>query len=87
AGAITFETCRSLVDDWILVTEAEIRGAMRRIFENHRLVIEGAAGVAVAGFLKMARRLHGQTVVVVLCGGNVDVGLFKTLVCASVSSS
>lgn len=83
AGAITFDACRSLVDDWILVTEAEIRSAMRRIFESHRLVIEGAAGVAVAGFLKMARRLHGQTVVVVLCGGNVDVGLFKTIVCAS----
>jgi threonine dehydratase len=83
AGAITFDPCRSLVDDWVLVTEEEICDAMVRIFDQHRLVIEGAAGVAVAGFLKMARQLAGKTVALVICGGNIDVGLFKTLVCPS----
>ena len=85
AGAITFDPCRTLVDDWVLVTEDEIRSAMVRVFDNHRLVIEGAAGVTVAGFLKMASRLSEQTVALVICGGNIDVGLFKTLVCSSVS--
>jgi threonine dehydratase len=82
-GAVTFASCRSLVDDWILVSEAEIRDAMVRIFENHRLVIEGAAGVVVAGFLKMASRLTGKAVALVVCGGNIDMGLFKRLVCPS----
>ena len=82
-GAITFDPCRSLVDDWVLVTEEEIRNAMARVFDNHRLVIEGAAGVAVAGFLNMARQLTGKTVALVICGGNIDVGLFKNLVCPS----
>lgn len=81
AGAITFDTCRALVDDWVLVTEAEIRSAMRRVFDNHRLVIEGAAAVTVAGFLKTARRLRGKTVALVVCGGNIDMALFRTLVC------
>ncbi len=85
AGAITFDPCRRLVDDWVLVTEEEIRSAMVRIFDHHRLVIEGAAGVAVAGFLKLSRRLTGKTVVLVICGGNIDVGLFKTLICSSAS--
>jgi threonine dehydratase len=83
AGAVTFAACRSLVDDWVLVSEAEIRSAMVRVFENHRLVIEGAAGVTVAGFLKMASRLTGKTVALVICGGNIDMGLFKKLVCPS----
>lgn len=87
ADAITFDPCRTLVDDWVLVTEEEIRSAMVRVFDNHRLVIEGAAGVAVAGFLKMAPQLTGKTVALVVCGGNIDAGLFKTLVCPSVSQS
>ena len=37
---------------------------------NHQLV-EGAAGVAIAGFLKVAREYAGQTVAIVICGGNV----------------
>ncbi len=87
AGAITFDPCRTLVDDWVLVTEAEIRSAMVRIFDNHRLVIEGAAGVTVAGFLKMAPQLNGKTVALVVCGGNIDAELFKTIVCTSLESS
>jgi threonine dehydratase len=83
AGAVTFDPCQALVDDWVLVSEAEIRRAMIRVFDHHRLVIEGAAGVAVAGFLKMAPRLAGQTVALVICGGNIDAGLFKTLICPS----
>jgi len=80
-GAVTFGACRALVDHWQLVTEAEIRSAMRRVFNMHRLVIEGAAAVAVAGFLKMASRLKGKTVVVVICGRNIDANLFTDIVC------
>lgn len=82
-GSITFDPCRTLVDDWVLVSEAEILSAMVRVFDHHRLVIEGAAGVTVAGFIKMASRLAGKTVALVVCGGNIDAGVFKRLVCPS----
>ena len=82
ADAITFDACRTLVDDWVLVTEDEIRQAMVRVFDNHRLVIEGAAAVTVAGFLKLAPHFPGKTVVLVICGGNIDGTRFKTIVCA-----
>ena len=84
ADTITFDPCRSLIDDWVLVSEAEIRSAMVRVFDNHRLVIEGAAGVTVAGFLKMAPQLAGKTVALVVCGGNIDAALFKSIVCGSI---
>jgi threonine dehydratase len=81
ADALTFALCQAYVDDWLLVEEAQIRQGMRRIFEQHRLVIEGSAGVTVAAFLHHQERFAGKTVVLILCGGNVDVEIFKRLIC------
>jgi threonine dehydratase len=69
-GAITFELCRTLADDYIKVSEAEILAAMRLLERTHGLFVEGAAGVALAGYLRQAERWRGKPVVVILCGGN-----------------
>jgi threonine dehydratase len=53
---------------------------MKLIFERHRLVIEGAAGVAVAAYVKTQARRRGQRVAIVICGGNINIGAFKRLV-------
>lgn len=71
-GAITFDLCQKLIDDYVLVTEEEIRRAMRWFIEVHPMPIEGAAGVAVASYLKMKERLRGQSVVIIICGGNIS---------------
>jgi len=78
-GAITFALCQQLVDDWILVTEAEIADAVRLIAQTHHLMIEGAAGVAVAAYLKDAQRGQKRNVAIVLCGANIDLEVLKTL--------
>lgn len=83
ADAITFELCKSYVDDFVIVTEEEIKQAMRLIFEKHQLVMEGAASVAVAGFIKAALgQLMSETTkaVILLCGGNINVNLFRRLI-------
>jgi len=36
------------------------------------MLIEGAAAVAVAAFLKTAAEYAGKNVAIVICGGNVD---------------
>jgi len=79
-GALTLALCQHYVDEWVLVDEREIHQAMRLIFEHHRLVVEGAAGVAIAAFLQSKAVLEGKQVVVVVCGGNIDVETFKGLV-------
>lgn len=71
-GALTFDWCRELADDLLTVSEEEIRQAMRRVYETHGLAVEGAAGVAVAGFLGQAERWRNRRVVVIVCGGNVS---------------
>jgi threonine dehydratase len=69
--AVTFDLCRELIDEAILVREEEIRRAMQLVRDEHGLIIEGAAGVALAGLLRAPGRFAGQTAVVVLCGRNV----------------
>ncbi|HEV8701596.1 MAG TPA: threonine/serine dehydratase [Candidatus Polarisedimenticolia bacterium] len=71
-GAITLDLCRRFVDRYVLVSETEIRDAMRLVIDRHHTLIEGAAGVAVAGFLKEKERFAGRSVVIVLCGANIS---------------
>jgi threonine dehydratase len=78
-GAVTFEWCRELADDLVTVGENEIRQAMRLVYETHGLAVEGAAGVAVAGFLGQAERWRSRRVVAIVCGGNVSPAVLRSV--------
>jgi threonine dehydratase len=79
-GSVTFEVCRTAIDRSVLVSEEEILSAMRWMIENEHWVIEGAAGVALAGLLREAQRYAGKTVAVVICGRNVSPDVMRRLV-------
>ncbi|AHG20292.1 hypothetical protein Z042_12105 [Chania multitudinisentens RB-25] len=70
-GAITFPLCQQVIDRKVLVSEEEIKQAMRMIAASDRWIIEGAAGVALAAACKLAPELQGKKVAVVLCGKNI----------------
>lgn len=72
AGAITFDLCRELVDEFVLLGEPQIAAAMRQYMRTEPHQIEGAAGVAIAGLLSRAESLQGKKVVVIVCGGNIS---------------
>ena len=78
-GSVTFDLCRRVIDRSVLVTEEEILGAMHLILETEHWVIEGAAGVAVAAFLKHASHYRGKTVAIVICGRNLSEGVLQRL--------
>ncbi|CBY07108.1 unnamed protein product [Oikopleura dioica] len=71
-GAITFDICKELVDEWVTVTEEEIEDAIYIAHKNDEQTIEGAAGVALASMIKKSTEIKGKFVVTVLCGGNID---------------
>lgn len=77
--AITFDLCRTYVDEYVSVSEDEIAAALRSFIDTHHLLIEGAAAVAVAAFERLAARYTGQTVVIVVCGGNIDSATLRTI--------
>jgi len=47
--AMTFDIAKELIDDYRLVSEEEIKRAMKLVLERHHILIEGAAGTALAG--------------------------------------
>jgi threonine dehydratase len=71
AGAITFGLCSELIDDWVLVTEEEIRESLRIVIDTRHELIEGAAAVAVAGAVAFRAELVGKRVAVISCGANI----------------
>ncbi|MGQ0539997.1 MAG: threonine/serine dehydratase [Gemmatimonadaceae bacterium] len=80
--SITFDLCRALVDDWVLVSEDAIAAAMRDFIAEHHQPVEGAAGVALAALSYQWQDVRGSRVAVVLCGGNVALETLRRVVSA-----
>lgn len=78
-GSITFEICQTVVDEWITVTEEEIRNTLLQFMETHLLLIEGAAAVAIAAFLKAKKEYVGKNVVIILCGANIGIDTIREI--------
>ncbi|HDR9483985.1 threonine dehydratase [Burkholderia aenigmatica] len=73
---ITFDIGRNVISDTTLVTEEEIKAAMKRVAQTDRWMVEGAAGVALASMLKRAPEYQGRAVAVILCGRNIVLEKF-----------
>ncbi len=80
ANAITFDICRDVTDRYVIVTEEQIADAMRAFIDSHHMLLEGAAGVAIAGFLDVAEDYKGKNVVIVVCGGNISRETLKQVI-------
>lgn len=81
AGELTFPIIRDLVDDVVLVSDAEIADAMSTILSRMKLLAEGAGAAATAAVLAgRIPGLAGKHVVAILSGGNVDLDRLKVLI-------
>ena len=76
-GSITFALCQEIIDEFILVDEEDISEGIRLGIEKLHQLIEGAAGAAIAGFLQKKDDLKGQTVIIIICGGNISSEVIK----------
>lgn len=80
SDSITFDVCREVIDRFVVVDEDEIADAMRRFIDAQHQLLEGAAGVALAGLLKAKERYAGKKVVVVICGGNISRETLRSVI-------
>jgi threonine dehydratase len=78
-GSVTLGVCKDVIDRAIFASEDEILAAMRSVEQAKGWLMEGAAAVAFAAFLKEARRYAGKTVAVIICGGNVSPEVLRRL--------
>ncbi len=77
---LSFPICRDLIDDYVLVTEAEIYDAMQTIYYEERLVAEGASVVGIAALKAGKLPRFGGPVATVLTGRNVDTRMFTDVI-------
>lgn len=75
-GSVTLPLCQRLIDESVLVSEDEIVRSMRLIADHERWMVEGAAGVALAGLIRSRAKWQGARVVVILCGRNIPTRRF-----------
>lgn len=79
-GEITLPLVRELVDEMVTVSEAAIAEAMALLMERSKLVVEGAGAASLAAITSGLVELEPDaSTVVVLSGGNVDIGLLATI--------
>ena len=73
-GEHTFALARRYVDRMVTVDTDEICAAIKDVFEDTRSILEPAGALAVAGLKRdvQERQLHGQSLVAVACGANMN---------------
>jgi threonine dehydratase len=78
-GTVTFSLCQACVDGILTVSESGLKSALRRLYEVHAKVVEGAGALPLAGLIKARRRFQGRKAVLVVSGGNIAPDLFNKL--------
>jgi threonine dehydratase len=73
----TLEIIQAHVADILLVSEDEIKAALRLVYERMKIIIEPSCAVPLAAVLKNANLFKGKKVGIILTGGNVDLSKFK----------
>jgi threonine dehydratase len=63
---------REHLDDFVLVSDEEIRAAQRTMIEATRNLVESAGAAPLAAACKLAEQLRGRRVALVASGGNVS---------------
>ena len=80
-GALTMELINRYVDDIVLVNEEFIERAIFNLLEIEKTLVEGAGAAPLAAFLAgKLDALKGKRVVLVLCGGNIDLTILDRLI-------
>jgi threonine dehydratase len=79
-GTLAASIIRALVDDVVTVSEEEIANAILLLLEIEKTVVEGAGATTLAALVNRPLGLAGQTVVLVLSGGNIDVTMVSRII-------
>ena len=79
-GDLTLPLVRRYVDTFVTVSETELAHAILLLLENEKTVVEGAAATTLAALLHRSLDLAGQTVVLVLSGGNIDMNVIARVI-------
>jgi threonine dehydratase len=78
-GDVTFAHVKSLIDDVVIVTDDEIREAVRVIARNAKLIAEPSGAATVAAARRLSPAGSSGVHVAVISGGNVSLDTFAQI--------
>ena len=79
-GSITHDLCKRYIDKTCLVNEQEIALQISKTLKDEKIIVEGAAAVAIASFIKMRKDIRDlKNIVIIVCGGNICKKTLKSV--------
>jgi threonine dehydratase len=80
AAPYTFALCRDHVDELVMVSDDDLRAAMRLLFAGAKLAVEPAGAASTAALCgPLSERLRGKRVGLIICGTNIDAATYTAL--------
>jgi threonine dehydratase len=86
-GSFTSEVIRGLVDEIVLVSEADLETAVSLLLQIEKTVVEGAGAAGLAAVMAHPEKFKGKNVGIVLCGGNIDTRLLANVLLRDLARS
>ena len=81
AEPYTFSVCQRFVDEIVLVSDDQLKEAMRLLFFGMKLAVEPAGAASTAGLMgPLKEKIRNQKVGIIACGTNIDIDDFHHLV-------
>ena len=77
--SLTYDLCRKYVDRFIIISENEIKEALKLVFEKEHFLIEGAAALSVAALMKENENFVKKNVVLILSGAKLSLESLKQI--------
>jgi threonine dehydratase len=78
-GEKTYAIARPLVDDVLLIEEADFERAIALYANVEKTVAEGAGAASLAALLAHPNLFRGKKIGLILCGGNIDTRLLASV--------
>lgn len=82
AFSLPFRILSQLIDEIVLVTDDELKTAIKFLFEHSRQVTEAAGAASTAAALKLRDQLNGKKVALLVTGGNITPENLRKIICA-----
>ena len=79
-GRLTLPIVRKLVDEVLLVDEADMEQAVLLLLEVEKTVVEGAGAAGLAALRRYRDRFSGRRVGLVISGGNIDLPILSSII-------
>ena len=78
-GQETFNVCSHYIDDIVTVPEGKVCTTILDLYNKHAIIAEPAGALPVAALDYYADKIRGKSVVIIISGGNNDIGRMQEI--------